>query len=101
MLVRWCFWLSVFVFVTAQASAFPLSSLQILWINMVTSGFPAFGLSREKASYNIMLRPPYDNKKGVFTWQVITYMIIYGLLMGTLTLLTFVIIVYGPGEGSL
>ena len=82
-------------------SVFPLSPLQILWINMVTSGFPAFGLGREKASYNIMLRPPHDNKKGVFTWQIITDMIVYGLLMGTLTLFTFVIIVYGPGEGNL
>ncbi|OCL02738.1 Na+-exporting ATPase [Glonium stellatum] len=82
-------------------SVFPLSPLQILWINMVTSGFPAFGLGREKASYNIMFRPPHDNKMGVFTWQIITDMIVYGLLMGTLTLFTFVIIVYGPGEGNL
>ena len=48
-----------------------------------------------------MLRPPHDNEKGVFTWQVITDMIIYDLLMGTLTLFTFVIIVYGAGEGNL
>lgn len=52
-------------------SVFPLSPLQILWINMVTSGFPAFGLGREKAAYNVMRRPPHDNKKGVFTWQII------------------------------
>lgn len=43
---------------------------------MVTSGFPAFGLGREKASCNIMLRPPHDNKKGVFTWQAIADMIV-------------------------
>ncbi|EON66813.1 hypothetical protein W97_06215 [Coniosporium apollinis CBS 100218] len=82
-------------------SVFPLSPLQILWINMVTSGFPAFGLGREKASYNIMTRPPHDNKKGVFTWQIITDMIVYGMIMGILTLVTFIIIVYGPGDGQL
>ncbi|OJD36706.1 potassium sodium efflux p-type fungal-type [Diplodia corticola] len=80
-------------------SVFPLSPLSILWINMLTSGFPAFGLGREKASYNIMSRPPHDNKKGVFTWQIICDMVVYGLLMGMLTLFTFVIIVYGPGDG--
>lgn len=46
-------------------SVFPLSPLQILWINMLTSSFPAFGLRREKASSEIMSRPPHDNKRGV------------------------------------
>lgn len=82
-------------------SVFPLSPLSILWINMLTSGFPAFGLGREKASYNIMSRPPHDNKKGVFTWQIICDMIVYGLLMGVLTLCTFIIVVYGTGDGIL
>lgn len=85
----------------AGFSVFPLSPLQILWINMVTSGFPAFGLGRERAVYNIMSRLPHDNKKGVFTWQIIADMVVYGLLMGILTLFTFIIIVYGPGDGEL
>ncbi|KAF2178374.1 Na+-exporting ATPase [Zopfia rhizophila CBS 207.26] len=82
-------------------SVFPLSPLQILWINMITSGPPAFGLGLEKVVYNIMQRPPHDTKKGVFTWQIIADMTVYGLLMGTLTLLTFVIVVYGNGNGDL
>ncbi|KAI9845990.1 MAG: Na+ ATPase [Sclerophora amabilis] len=82
-------------------SVFPLSPLQILWINMLTSSFPAFGLGREKPSPDIMRRPPHDNKKGVFTSQILVDMGVYGLLMGICTLLTFVIIVYGPGGGNL
>ena len=82
-------------------SVFPLSPLQILWINMLTSSFPAFGLGREKASSEIMGRPLHDNKKGIFTWQIIVDMIVYGMIMGVCTLLTFVIIVYGPGDGRL
>ena len=82
-------------------SVFPLSPLQILWINMLTSSFPAFGLGKEKASSDIMRRPPHDNKRGVFTTQVIVDMIVYGIIMGACTLLTFVIIVYGPGDGNL
>ncbi|KAK2788041.1 Na+ ATPase [Emmonsiellopsis sp. PD_33] len=83
-----------------QVSVFPLSPLQILWINMLTSSFPAFGLGREKASSAVMHRPPHDTKKGVFTWQIITDMVIYGIIMGACTLLTFVIIVYGAGDGK-
>ena len=82
-------------------SVFPLSPLQILWINMLTSSFPAFGLGREKASPEVMERPPHDNKKGVFTWELITDMLVYGLIQGTCCLMTFVFIVYGPGPDGL
>ena len=82
-------------------SVFPLSPLQILWINMLTSSFPAFGLGRENASADIMRRPPHDTKRGVFTPQIIVDMIVYGLIMGMCTLLTFVVIVYGVADGDL
>ncbi|KAI1978009.1 potassium/sodium eff [Ophidiomyces ophidiicola] len=83
-----------------DVSIFPLSPLQILWINMLTSSFPAFGLGREKADAAVMHRPPHDTKKGVFTWQIIADMMVYGLIMGSCTLLTFVIIIYGVGDGA-
>ena len=83
------------------SSVFPLSPLQILWINMLTSSFPAFGLGREQVSSDIMRRPPHDNKRGVFTLQIIVDMLVYGSIMGACTLLTFVIIVYGTGNGDL
>jgi Na+-exporting ATPase len=82
-------------------SVFPLSPLQILWINMLTSSFPAFGLGREKAGSEVMKRKPHDMKRGVFTFQVLADMIVYGILMGTCTLLTFVIIIYGVHDGNL
>ncbi|OBT70160.1 hypothetical protein VE03_00513 [Pseudogymnoascus sp. 23342-1-I1] len=82
-------------------SVFPLSPLQILWINMLTSSFPAFGLGGEKASADIMRRPPHDNKRGVFTVQIMVDMMVYGLLMGVCTLMTFVIIIYGVNDGNL
>ena len=85
----------------AGFSVFPLSPLQILWINMLTSSFPAFGLGREKAGADIMRRPPHDHRRGVFTLQIVVDMVVYGLIMGACTLLTFVIVVYGPGHGNL
>lgn len=68
---------------------------------MLTSSFPAFGLGREKAGSDIMRRPPHNTKKGVFTWEVITDMMVYGTIMGTCTLMTFVFVVYGPGRDGL
>ncbi|KAL2260651.1 hypothetical protein VTK26DRAFT_5274 [Humicola hyalothermophila] len=82
-------------------STFPISPLEILWINMVTSSFPAFGLSREKASPLVMRKPPHDKKRGVFTNQILVDMVVYGLVMGTCTLMTFVIVVYGRYGGQL
>ncbi|KAI1360501.1 hypothetical protein F5Y08DRAFT_47037 [Xylaria arbuscula] len=85
----------------AGYSVFPVSPLQILWINLVTSSFPAFGLGREAASREVMRKPPHDKKSGVFTKQVLIDMVVYGILMGTLTLATFIIIVYGANNGQL
>ncbi|MCJ1284007.1 Na+ ATPase [Xylographa opegraphella] len=82
-------------------SVFPLSPLQILWINMLTSSFPAFGLGREQAASDIMKRPPHDHRKGVFTWELVTDMFVYGVIEGTCCLMTFVFIIYGPGQNGL
>lgn len=85
----------------SKSSVFPLSPLQILWINMLTSSFPAFGLGMEKANLEVMKRKPHDTIKGVFTSQILVDMMVYGTLMGTCTLLTFVILIYGVRDGDL
>jgi Na+-exporting ATPase len=82
-------------------SVFPVSPLQIIWINMVTSSFPAFGLGREEAAQDVMRQPPRDKKRGVFTNQIIVDMIVYGIIMGACTMCTFIIIVYGVHGGDL
>lgn len=84
---------------TSNFSVFPISPLAIIWINMLTSSCPAFGLGREKASPDIMRKPPQG--KGIFTLQVIVDMMVYGTLMGTCCLATFVIIVFGRYSGDL
>ncbi|TQN68237.1 Calcium-transporting ATPase 3, partial [Colletotrichum shisoi] len=85
----------------ADLSVFPISPLEILWINMVTSSFPAFGLGREQAAADVMRKPPQNKKRGVFTNQIIVDMIVYGIIMGALTLATFIIVVYGANGGAL
>jgi len=82
-------------------SVFPLSPLEILWVNMITSSFLALGLGLEEAQPDIMLRPPHDLRTGVFTWEVIIDKMIYGVTMGVLCLAAFIIVVYGVGGGNL
>lgn len=82
-------------------SVFPISPLQIIWINMVTSSFPAFGLGREQAAPDVMARRPQSKRRGVFTNQLIVDMIVYGIIMGGCSLATFSIIVYGANGGDL
>jgi P-type Na+/K+ transporter len=40
-------------------SVFPLSPIQVMWIILVTSGFPDMGLGREKAGADVMRRRPH------------------------------------------
>ncbi|KAL2868140.1 putative potassium/sodium P-type ATPase [Aspergillus lucknowensis] len=81
-------------------SIFPLSPLEILWANLVTSSFLALGLGLEEAQPDIMYRPPHDLKVGVFTRELITDKMVYGTFMGSLCLVAFVSVVYGAGSGT-
>ncbi|KAL2844729.1 hypothetical protein BJY01DRAFT_185514 [Aspergillus pseudoustus] len=81
-------------------SIFPLSPLEILWANLVTSSFLALGLGLEEAQPDIMYRPPHDLKVGVFTRELITDKMVYGSFMGSLCLVAFVIVIYGAGDGT-
>jgi P-type Ca2+ transporter type 2C len=49
----------------------PLTALMILFINLVTSEFPALGLSVEKANENIMKQRPRNPKEGILSDFVI------------------------------
>jgi Na+-exporting ATPase len=83
------------------SSVFPLSPLEILWTNLITSSFLAIGLGLEEAQPDIMYRPPHDLKIGVFTRELITDKMIYGAAMGSLCLVAFVSVTYGYGNGHL
>jgi P-type Na+/K+ transporter len=82
-------------------SVFPLSPVQVLWVIVVTSCFPAMGLGVEKAADDVMDRPPKDSKDAVFTWEVIVDMFAYGIVIAASCMIPFVIEVYGYGNGEL
>ncbi|MBE7383767.1 MAG: cation-translocating P-type ATPase [Leptolyngbya sp. SIO1E4] len=58
----------------------PLTPLQILWMNLVTDGFPALALAVEPAEPNVMQRPPHDPKESIFAHGRGAYMIRIGLV---------------------
>lgn len=64
---------------------------------MIT-GFPAFGLGLEKAQPDIMRR---GASRSIFSWEILTDLLVYGFTMGSLCLVTFVIVVWGDGGGEL
>ncbi|KAF5021603.1 hypothetical protein F66182_6350 [Fusarium sp. NRRL 66182] len=81
-------------------SVFPLAPVEILWIIMITSGMPDMGLGFEIAAPDIMQRPPQDLKRGVFTTELLVDMVVYGLWMSALCLASFVLVLYGFGNGQ-
>ncbi|KAK4154490.1 calcium-transporting ATPase 3 [Chaetomidium leptoderma] len=76
-------------------SVFPLSPLEILWANLVTSSFLALGLGIEDAQPDIMQRPPHDVSIGVFTRELIIDKFVYGTAIGGLCLAAFTSVAYG------
>ena len=82
-------------------SVFPLSPLAILWVNMVTSSPPAFGLGMEPPAARVMRRPPHSIKRGVFTIQVVIDILYYGLVMGVTVMIAFVVVMWGRYGGEL
>jgi len=82
-------------------SVFPLSPLQILFINAVVASLPAIGLGLEPAEKGTMRRTPAQYAGGVFSRAVIIDMLLYGTVMGITCLSTFVLMVYAVGGGRL
>lgn len=64
----------------------PLTPLQILWMNLVTDGFPALALAMEPAEPNVMQRPPHNPKESIFARGLGAYMLRVGLLLAILTI---------------
>jgi Na+-exporting ATPase len=81
-------------------AVFPLSPVEILWIIMITSGMPDMGLGMEIAAPDIMDRPP-QSKQGIFTWEVIVDILVYGLWTAALCLSAFTVRLWGFGDGDL
>ncbi|KAJ3106997.1 hypothetical protein HDU96_008037 [Phlyctochytrium bullatum] len=72
-------------------SVFPMSAIQILWLNMVTSSPVALALGMEAASKDIMDHAPRPLGSSIWTLEFIIDNLFYGLVMGTLSLGSFLL----------
>lgn len=84
---------------TSGQSIFPLSPLEILWANMVTSSPLALGLGLEEAQPDILQRPPRDLRVGIFTPDLIRDQLVYGTGMGLTCLMSFMVVAYASDQG--
>jgi Ca2+-transporting ATPase len=64
----------------------PLTSLQILWVNLVTDGLPGLALAIEPAERQVMQRPPYSPRENIFGRGMGRDILWIGLLMGLVSL---------------
>jgi len=62
---------------------------------------PDMGLGFEAPAADIMLRPPHPMEVGVFAWEVMIDMLVYGLWMAALCLSAFSLVLFGFGDGNL
>jgi P-type Ca2+ transporter type 2C len=75
----------LFVLLATQLVAgmgLPLTTLQILWMNLITDGVPALALGVEGAEKGAMKRPPYLPNESLFGRGLGRHIVMVGLIMG-------------------
>jgi Ca2+-transporting ATPase len=60
----------------------PLTTLQILWMNLITDGIPALALGVEKPEPGAMKRPPYAPNESMFGRGLGRHIVLVGALLG-------------------
>ncbi|MFH1961478.1 MAG: cation-translocating P-type ATPase [bacterium] len=76
----------------------PLLPLQILWMNLVTDGFPALALAVEKEEAGIMKQLPRSPKEDIVTSQLAMLIVIEGIFMGICALAAYIIYIHSNPE---
>lgn len=61
----------------------PLTTLQILWMNLITDGIPALALGIEKGEPGSMNRPPYAPDESLFGRGLGRHILLIGALLGS------------------
>lgn len=64
----------------------PLTPLQILWMNLVTDGFPALALAVEPPEPDVMKTPPNSPRESIFARGLGFYMVRIGIIFAILTI---------------
>ena len=70
-----------------ESLVLPLLAAMILWINLVTDGFPALALGVDPPDPGLMLQPPRDPHRGVITPRMWVGIMVASVVMAAGTLL--------------
>ena len=81
-------------------AVFPLSPVAALWINTLAAGPPALAIGLEPTAKDAMEQPPHSFHQ-IFTLEFYVDLIFYGFVMGALSLVNFVIVMWGYFPGDL
>ena len=68
-----------------------LGPAHLLWINLMTDTFPALALGVERAENDLMQKPPRDPDEGIFAGGIGARVIYQGIMLGSLTLLSYLV----------
>ena len=84
--------------------AVPLTPLQILWMNLVTDGFPALALAMEPPEQNVMDKAPHSPKESIFArglgWYMVRVGIVFAIVAISLMLWAYRYTHSGGGSGT-
>ena len=61
----------------------PLTTLQILWMNLITDGVPALALGVEQAEKGVMKRKPYAPDESLFGQGLGRHIVLVGAILGS------------------
>lgn len=87
------------MFVAALAGLpMPLIPIQILWVNLVTDGFPAVALGFEPGEKDVMDRPPVAKDSDLFSDGLGRKIIFRGITIGLGTLFIYWVVQYIGGD---
>lgn len=69
----------------------PLSTIQILWVNLLTDTVPSLALGMDKSTNDVMKEQPRDVKKGLLNKQDYVSIILQGAICGLTALIAFML----------
>ncbi|TXT13135.1 hypothetical protein VHUM_01536 [Vanrija humicola] len=81
-------------------SVFPMSPVAALWINTLAAGPPAMALGLEPTATDAMDLPPTQFQR-IFTLEFYVDLLFYGFIIGSVSLINFVIVLWGYYPGDL
>ena len=81
----------IFIATVFNFRQMPLVPIQLLWLNLVTDSLPALALGMEPVEARIMKQKPRNPKDSVFAHGFAFSMVFYGVLVGAITLVAYLL----------